>query len=963
MPDRVLRIYQGEDQTPVTDITDMVEWPDSEFGQRAHLGEGTTSRVRFRDEDGRTGNSQNLPAGLTSLSLAAHNVVTWVEGSNTMFRGRMSPKDYSRGAQVAGRAREVDITLDDYNKDLHNIVVHDWVRGSETDRARVQGLMASYLSGNPRVTTNLNGSNYVSSSNTVTLPANTYNRSTTFDVLNEIAAAANKLFFVTIDGEMFYDGHDSTAYASPLRITTDPSLVDNNLTWEAQWDMGPASTEDGQQLLSGVWYFYSESQYVHITDPSVANQYSWWEEVVYDNEVTTAAAATTKANALLARRKYEQRTYNVSIGPLTRAQIGSLKHGMLIQIKAMPITDADDQFVSRRITELRWTTPEPERWFAHMTLDRPQGTAFGSGPRGETIAQPAPVCTPATAGTAIHTWNWTTDIFDIETGLYGALQRQTAPYYAPADGALNAPYGRNKNGQTPSDDVPITAGTNYTFTADVMWEFDPAIRDVDIEWRAHPVLNTIRTDRWITGSGHATATEYQEGITLTAPVGANRVRFVFPTLKGIYFDNLVISTAGTAATNNEFCLPDPGDSPFFARSDDPRFDSVADSPEALRVTLTNKSGASRSAGDVVVVDTTTDNSFTTTTTASFTGHVGIVAETIANNADGEVIIAGMVRGVNLGGAAPTRGHYLYTATTAGRATTAATRDVGAFGQVTVDDANALDGAILWGQPQTFETSQITSFSLSGDTGAVSLRSRTNNQASKLLIQPKGIPTTGDTALHIYDGRTSEGDVFERGLYIGVDHGTPKIIIASADSNATAAYLPIEIMMEDGVTQLVAIRINTNRSVEFQKHLLLYEIAAPGTPAAGIAALYVKADGKIYLKDDAGTEYDLTETGALTTTELDGSPSISTDTLKFPNGVVTNLGSGDAYVSAEAHAHIVGEQVIGTGTVFYLNNIAEDNTVEAIVAGSHVFTFTHSTDTVTFTGSQTDPWFNYIAESA
>jgi len=40
-----------------------------------------------------------------------------------------------------------------------------------------------------------------------------------------------------------------------------------------------------------------------------------------------------------------------------------------------------------------------------------------------------------------------------------------------------------------------------------------------------------------------------------------------------------------------------------------------------------------------------------------------------------------------------------------------------------------------------------------------------------------------------------------------------------------------------------------------------EAAAPGTPAAAQARVYVKADGKIYLKDDAGTETDLTGTGA------------------------------------------------------------------------------------------------------
>lgn len=39
-----------------------------------------------------------------------------------------------------------------------------------------------------------------------------------------------------------------------------------------------------------------------------------------------------------------------------------------------------------------------------------------------------------------------------------------------------------------------------------------------------------------------------------------------------------------------------------------------------------------------------------------------------------------------------------------------------------------------------------------------------------------------------------------------------------------------------------------------------EETAPGTPSADQAVIYVKADGKLYLKDDAGTETDLTATG-------------------------------------------------------------------------------------------------------
>lgn len=43
-------------------------------------------------------------------------------------------------------------------------------------------------------------------------------------------------------------------------------------------------------------------------------------------------------------------------------------------------------------------------------------------------------------------------------------------------------------------------------------------------------------------------------------------------------------------------------------------------------------------------------------------------------------------------------------------------------------------------------------------------------------------------------------------------------------------------------------------------VLLPEQTAPATPAAGRVAIYAKSDGKVYIKDDAGTETDITTPG-------------------------------------------------------------------------------------------------------
>lgn len=81
--------------------------------------------------------------------------------------------------------------------------------------------------------------------------------------------------------------------------------------------------------------------------------------------------------------------------------------------------------------------------------------------------------------------------------------------------------------------------------------------------------------------------------------------------------------------------------------------------------MTNKSGAQRVAGEVVVADTTADSSFTTTTTANDSKIVGVVQETIADDASGIIKHHGPSL-VKVTGAT-SRGDWLITSTTEGQA--------------------------------------------------------------------------------------------------------------------------------------------------------------------------------------------------------------------------------------------------------------------------------------------------------
>lgn len=114
--------------------------------------------------------------------------------------------------------------------------------------------------------------------------------------------------------------------------------------------------------------------------------------------------------------------------------------------------------------------------------------------------------------------------------------------------------------------------------------------------------------------------------------------------------------------------------------------------------LTNKSGGTRSAGDVVVVDTTTASAFTTNTAGASLLAPMVVMESIANNADGLVAVTGaLVPNIAVDGTTA-KGDYLKTSTSAGQATPSATIVAGVFAIAlsSRSGAGALSSALLIG---------------------------------------------------------------------------------------------------------------------------------------------------------------------------------------------------------------------------------------------------------------------------
>lgn len=370
------KVYTGKgplfNQT-VTDLTDYIVWEESNLAMRAAFAEGTTSTIVVRDETGK------FPFDYSGRSfINAHNVCVLTVGSNTIWRGRVVGVNLARGAQPAERAKEIEVNLEDYNADLDGIVIHNWARTAETDVARVQGLVASYLSGSPRNTTNLNGSNYVSSSNTTGLDAETFYEPSPRDVLTAIASYTDKEIFVTVDGELFYDGHDSTAYQSLLRISDKPANQ-NAVTYAPRQ---PEADRFMREQLTRIRYYYGNDQATDtgfVTNDEMG-EWDYWEEVYNDDRSTSDYWAAIRARKYLNFRAGTEFGYTCRIGPMSGDEVWKIKAGQTINIQSRATgkgrepagTFYGDNFQTRRIREVRWHFPGVDMYEAELEIDKIQ---------------------------------------------------------------------------------------------------------------------------------------------------------------------------------------------------------------------------------------------------------------------------------------------------------------------------------------------------------------------------------------------------------------------------------------------------------------------------------------------------------------------------------------------------------------------------------------------------------------
>ena len=88
------------------------------------------------------------------------------------------------------------------------------------------------------------------------------------------------------------------------------------------------------------------------------------------------------------------------------------------------------------------------------------------------------------------------------------------------------------------------------------------------------------------------------------------------------------------------------------------------------------------------------------------------------------------------------------------------------------------------------------------------------------------------------------------------------------------------------------------------YITFLESAAPGTPASTLGKLYVKTDGLLYFKNDAGTETDLTLAGTgIQSTIVDAKGDIIAATAADTVARVAVGANGTVLEAATAHDNL------------------------------------------------------------
>jgi hypothetical protein len=236
----------------------------------------------------------------------------------------------------------------------------------------LRALVADWFDGSYRASTNLTDT-YVRNANTVTLPAKKYDAVQANDIAQEIADAAGKIWFITVDGEVFLDIETSTAYAAAISITD--AGTDNQTTIFAPgFDTDAADRDKTEVLSGGVAPYGSVRAQGQRATAARSRRPATDGRRCCPSTASTSADATSQLGKLLdvAISSRTSRSAASSTSAPTRSTSSSTARRFSFSGAAA----ADTSPTTLRIAELTWEEIGKDLYRAHLELARP--TKLGS---------------------------------------------------------------------------------------------------------------------------------------------------------------------------------------------------------------------------------------------------------------------------------------------------------------------------------------------------------------------------------------------------------------------------------------------------------------------------------------------------------------------------------------------------------------------------------------------------------
>lgn len=231
------------------------------------------------------------------------------------------------------------------------------------------------------------------------------------------------------------------------------------------------------------------------------------------------------------------------------------------------------------------------------------------------------------------------------------------------------------------------------------------------------------------------------------------------------------------------------------------------------------------------------------------------------------------------------------------------------------------------------------------------------QAQNLVVK-KLRTSTGPAVLTV--GAVADGEILKRsgssiiGAAVGGGGVGDVVGPAGATDNALARF-------DTTTGKLIQ---NSPITVDDNGAVTVPEIAAPGTPAAGKVAVYAKADGKLYIKDDTGAETDLSGGGGTTINPTNNRIPKRTDATTFGDSFLAH-DAGNSRTESIQHFVLDTAKILGYGDAA----LARKNVGVLRVVSDTAFapaSIISETAALAFPGGTPTPWassgmnFRYVA---